>query len=1070
MLNHLSALTIWCIWVFLVLVVWGPDTVACTQGSGRRLWQQPSVNPSPHAESLLHDTFPPGFFWATGTSAFQTEGAWDRDGKGPSIWDHHTHSTDGGENADVASDSYTRWEDDVEALAYLGVTAYSFSLSWPRLFPDGDARGKPNAVAVEHYRRLVERLVERQIKPIVTLFHWDLPQELQRRYGGWKNESLVGLFEEYAAFCFRTFGKEVKHWLTMHNPYLVAVQGYGTGQHAPGEKGEDLSVPLVVAHNLIRAHAKAWHTYNTQFRPTQRGEVSIVLGSHWVIPQRGQATEANVELCQRSMELVLGWFADPIFRDGDYPASVKSQHGALLPMFTPEEKAWVQKTADFFALSFGPNNLRLSRSLIQYGKSISPNLRSILHWIQLEYGDPRVLVAEGGWFSDVAVETEDTVAIYLMKRFINQVLQAIKIDSVQVFGYTAWSLVDGFEWSYGYSLRRGLFYIDFSQPNRTRVPKTTAQYYRHVISDNGFPGDRSSQEVRGRFPCDFHWGVSDSNLQVHFHPYSPQFKDPHMYSWNLTGNGRLHVVSEVRVNTRGPQCTDYPAIHSHFQLFASTGATHFRFGLNWSLILPQGDLSTVNTEALRYYRCFLTKLHEHNLEAVVTLYYPTQRTHFLGLPEPLHASGGWLNKSTVDAFQDYAALCYREFGPMVRYWITFNEPNRLVDVYSNVEQQHQATHNLLLAHAKAWRLYEREYVSEQGALVSMALHADWAQPANPFLESHTEAAQRLLLFELGRFLDPILDATHLEQGEKGGLPREVKAYLEQRALVSGLPLSPLPSFSESEKKQLKGTLGFIALNHFTTRLASPYPHTQSSPLNLQQQQHPTHGCLLFSDPNWSSSGLGQALVPWGLREILGWVTERYGGALPIIVTASGVDDPALVEDSLRKHYISSYLQEALKARQLDGVNLQGFYVWKLQDRHAPQFGLFASTQHRSKPKASVAAYRDIIKHGGFPSDNSTQSCKSSESQESCAICTQILENKPLLVFGACLLIAAVMLGAVLTILLRGRSTGRGRWKRRSKGRRRTGVSVCAVPHVRCGPWQRVTTVQCVTEKLRVVHR
>ena len=123
------------------------------------------------------------------------------------------------------------------------------------------------------------------------------------------------------------------------------------------------------------------------------------------------------------MELVLGWFADPIFRDGDYPASVKSQHGALLPMFTPEEKAWVQKTADFFALSFGPNNLRLSRSLIQYGKSISPNLRSILHWIKLEYGDPRILVAEGGWFSDVAVETEDTVAIYLMKRFINQVLQ-----------------------------------------------------------------------------------------------------------------------------------------------------------------------------------------------------------------------------------------------------------------------------------------------------------------------------------------------------------------------------------------------------------------------------------------------------------------------------------------------------------------------------------------------------------------------------------------------------------------------------------------------------------------------
>ncbi|KAJ3587305.1 hypothetical protein NHX12_010903 [Muraenolepis orangiensis] len=1059
MLNRLSALPLPCIWLWLVLVVWGPDTVASSHGSGRRLWQQPSGNPSPHAESLLHDTFPPGFFWATGTSAFQTEGAWDRDGKGPSIWDIHTHFTDGGENADVASDSYNRWEDDVEALEYLGVTAYSFSLSWSRLFPDGDARARPNTAAVEHYRRLVERLVERRIKPIVTLFHWDLPQELQRRYGGWKNESMVGLFEEYAAFCFRTFGKEVKHWLTMHNPYLVAVQGYGTGLHAPGEKGEDLSVPLMVAHNLIRAHAKAWHTYHTQFGPTQRGEVSLVLGSHWVIPQRGQATEANLELCQRSMESVLGWFANPIFGDGDYPASMKSQHGDLLPTFTPEEKAWVRKTADFFALSFGPNNLRLSRSLIQYGQNLSPDLRSILHWIQLEYGDLRVLVAEAGWFSEVAVETEDTVAIYLMKRFINQVLQAIKIDGVQVFGYTAWSLVDGFEWNYGYSLRRGLFYIDFSQPNRTRVPKTTAQYYRRVISDNGFPGDQSAQEIRGRFPCDFHWGVSDSTLQ---------FMDPHLYSWNLTGDGGLHVVSEVWVKTREPQCSDYPAIQSHVKLFASTGATHYRFGLNWSLILPQGDLSTVNTEALRYYRCFLTKLREQNLEAVITLYYPTHTAPFLGLPEPLHASGGWLNESTVDAFQDYAALCYRELGSWVQYWITINEPNRLVDVFSNVEQQHQATHHLLLAHAKAWRLYEREHAREQGALVSMALHADWAQPANPFLESHTEAAQRLLLFELGRFLDPILDTAHLERGEQGSFPREVKAYLEQRALVSGLPLSPLPSFSESEQKLIKGTLGFIALNHFTTRLASPYPHAQSAQPNLQQQQRPTHGCLLFSDPNWSSSGLGQALVPWGLREVLGWVKQRYGGALPVIVTASGVDDPALVEDSLRKRYLSSYLQEALKARQLDGVNLQGFYVWKLQDRHAPQFGLFASTQHRSKPKASVAAYRDIIQRGGFPGDNSTQSCRSSESRGSCAVCAQILENKPLLVFGACLLVAVVMLGVVLTMILRLRERSRGERRRRKRGR---GVSVCAVPpRVRCGPWQRVPTVQCVTDKLRVVRR
>uniref|UniRef100_UPI003AB087F5 beta-klotho n=1 Tax=Centroberyx gerrardi TaxID=166262 RepID=UPI003AB087F5 len=1051
MLSHLSLPTL-----PLLLLVCGWNGAACSPGEGRRLWQQPTPDPTIHSQSFLHDTFPLGFLWGSGTSAFQTEGAWDRDGKGPSIWDRYTHSAASGnvatETADVASDSYTRWEEDVEALRYLGVRSYSFSLSWARLFPDGNARGQPNPAAVEHYSRLLDRLLEKEIEPIVTLYHWDLPQHLQESYGGWKNDTLVGLFEEYAAFCFHTYGSRVKYWLTMHNPYLVAVQGYGTGVHAPGEIGGP-SASLIVAHNLIRAHAKAWHTYNTHFRPTQKGEVSIVLGSHWVEPQRGQATAANVELCQQSIEAVLGWFANPIFGDGDYPVSMKINHGALLPKFTPEEKLWVQKTADFFALSFGPNNLRLGRNQVQYGQNVTPDLRRVLGWVKLEFGDLRVLVAEGGWFTEKTVGREDTVAIYLMKRFINQVLQAVKFDGVRVFGYCAWSLVDGYEWNYGYSMRRGLFYIDFSQPNRTRAPKTTAQYYRRVIADNGFPSDETSREVKGRFPCEFHWGIADSILQVRFYPFSPQFTDPHIYSWNLTGDGALRPVAGVKLDTRGAQCTDYLAIRGHLRLFASTGASHYRFALNWSLILPQGDISVVNTEALRYYRCVLTELDKLDLEAVIILYQPTHRASKLGLPGPLHASGGWLNRSTVEAFQEYTALCYRELGSWVRYWITVNEPNRLVDAYSSGKEQHQAAHNLLLAHAKAWRLYEREYSSEQGALVSLALHADWAEPANPFLESHTAAAQRLLLFELGRFLDPLLETRYEQKETKGDYPQEMKAYLEERAVVMGLPGSLLPNFTETEREELKGALDFIALNHFTTRLVSPYPHTQTSQPNGQQQP-PDHGCLILSDPTWPSSGLGQAVVPWGLRRVLGWVSQRYGVALPIIVTANGVDDQAAVEDRVRQRYLRSYLQEALKARHLDGVNLQGFYVWKLQDRHVPQFGLFTSTHHQSKAKASIAAYWEIISRGGFPEDNTTQTCRFSELQESCTMCAQILKNKPLLVFGGCLLITAVMLGAVLIVAIvtrRNRTRGRGR-RRSSRRKKRARAPVCSfLPGVKCQP-------------------
>ncbi|KAK2849169.1 hypothetical protein Q5P01_009003 [Channa striata] len=1022
MLNHPFHPAGHCLLLLLLWLVCGWNKAACSAAEGKKIWQQPKLDPVVKGQSFLHDTFPSGFLWGSGTSAFQTEGAWDQEGKAASIWDHFMRVADNlaTGTATVASDSYNRWEEDVEALDYLGVGSYSFSLSWPRLFPDGNARSQPNTAAVEHYRGIIERLLEKKIEPIITLHHWDLPEVLQERYGGWRNDTMVKLFDDYAAFCFHAFGSRVRYWLTMHNPYLVAVHGYRTGLHAPGVKG-GASDSLIVAHNMIRAHAKAWHTYNTHFRPTQRGKISIALGSHWVEPQRGQATPANVELCQQSMEAVLGWFANPIFGDGDYPASLSAKHGTLLPTFTPEEKLWVQKTADFFALSFGPNNLRLGWNLVQYGQTVTPDLRRILGWIKLEYGNLRVLVAEGGWFSEASVGREDTVAIYLMKFFINQALQAIKLDGVQVFGYLAWSLVDGFEWNYGYSIRRGLFYIDFSNLNRTRTPKTSAQYYRHVVNSNGFPSDETSSEITGRFPCDFHWGIADSTLQVKLFPFSPQFTDPHLYSWNLTGDGSLLPVPGVKLHTRQAQCTDYLAIHDHLRLFASTGASHYRFALNWSLILPQGDPSNVNTEALRYYRCVLTELKKLDLEAVVILYHPTHKDPNLGLPGPLNATGGWLNYSTVEAFQKYAALCYQELASCVRYWITINEPNRLVDIYSNGEEKHQAAHNLLLAHAKAFRLYEREHASQQRGLVSLALHADWAEPANPFVDSHTVAAERFLLFELG------------QKHSMGGYPQEIKLYFEERAKVTGFSESPLPTFTETEKEELRGALSFIALNHFTTRLVSPYPNKQA---NIGQKTS-DYGFLILSDPTWPSSSLGQALVPRGLRNILNWVSQRYGRDLPIIVTASGIDDQAPVDDKIRQHYLKTYLQEALKAYKLDGVNLQGFYVWKLQDRHLPQFGLFTSTHHQSKSKASVAVYREIISHSGFPDGHSTQTCRVTGLLEPCSVCAWMFRNKAMLVFGGCLLITAVILAALVCfVIITKRNQTRSRDRRRRRKRER----------------------------------
>ncbi|XP_051505984.1 beta-klotho [Myxocyprinus asiaticus] len=985
------------------LSLWG--TTECSLlGKGHKLWLQPL-----NRTNLQFGTFPNGFLWGVGTSAFPTEGSWDADGKGESVWDHFTHhsQTDGirMDTADTASDSYIQWEEDVKSVQYLGVKFYAFSLSWPRLFPDGNATAKPNEAGVRHYRRLIGKLKELHVEPVVTLFHWDLPQVLQERFGGWLNQNMVGIFADYATFCFKTFGGEVRYWLTMHNPFLLAIQGYGTGAYAPGVTG-DRADPFIAAHNLIRAHAKVWHIYDKHFRHHQHGKISITFGSHWVKPAHGQATPANVELCQKSMEAVIGWFAEPIHGSGDYPASLKVSNRGVIPEFTPEERVWVRGTADFFSLAFGSETLRVVRGLARFGQNVTLDLRSVLVWIQQAYRDPQVLVAESGWFSDASVGVEDTVAIYLIKTFIIQVLQAVSIDSVNVFGYTAWSLVDGFEWNQGYSKRRGLFYIDFSRPQCHRLPKTTAHFYRQVVKDNGFPTDNAS--IEGRFPCDFHFGVADSILQVHLRPFSPQFTDPHLYRWNYSGDGALKPIAGIMLHTRGAQCTDFLFIQRHLFLLGVTGSTHYRFVLDWTQLMPNGDLTSINSENLRFYRCVLSEVRRRGIQPVVTLYNPSYRSPSLGIPEHLHANGGWRNYSTVEAFVKYATFCYREFGALVPVWITINEPNRLTEAYSGTaEDRRTVARHLLTAHAKAWRVYDKQFRQQQGATVSFALHADWVEPANPFLESHKVAAQHFLFYELGRFLDPLLSSGDSRINEGSGSSRT----------------SPI-GFSDDERAELKGAMDFIALNHFTTRLV--VPQQPPSPRNPNPSKPPNqdHNCFLMPDPTWLSSHLGQAVVPRGLRRMLGWVKNRYGHGSPIIITASGVDDQASYDDQLRQSYIRDYLQEALKARELDSINLQGFYIWKLQDHHDLQFGLFSSVAHHSRPKASVYLYRDIITHRGFPStaDIRPFPCQLTDNRTSCQLCMQITENKPLLFFSVCVSISVCMLSVliIITVMMRRR--------------------------------------------------
>uniref|UniRef100_A0A673JGG8 Beta-klotho-like n=1 Tax=Sinocyclocheilus rhinocerous TaxID=307959 RepID=A0A673JGG8_9TELE len=813
----LTMFGVWSVCISLVLILWG--TSEKVQGKASKLWLQPL-----NETFLQTGVFPSGILWGVGTAAFPTEGSWDADGKGESVWDRFTRHTD------PSSNSYIR-----------GGGSGVSSVSSP--------------AGVQHYRRLIGKLKELQVEPVVTLFHWDLPQVLQERFGGWLNRSTADVFADYAAFCFRTFGAEVRYWITMHNPFLLAVQGYGTGAHAPGVTG-DPADPFIAAHNLLRAHAKAWHLYDKHFRRHQRGNVSITLGSHWVEPLHGQAMPTNLELCQKAMEAVIGWFAEPIYGSGDYPESLKASHRGVIPEFSAQERLWIKGTADFFSLAFGPETLRVGQGLARFGQTVKLDLRSVLVWVQQTYSDPQLLLAESGWFTDASVGVQDTKAIYLMKRFIMQVMQAVSVDGVCVFGYTAWTLLDGFEWNHGYSIRRGLFYIDFSEPERRRLPKTSAHFYRRLVRDNGFPAE-NTPHIEGRLPCDFQFGVSESVLQ---------FTDPQLYRWNLSGDGALSPVMGILLHTRPVQCTDFLFIQRHLFLLGVTGSAHYRFALDWTQLSPGGD-----PEKVRFYRCVLMELQHRGIQPVVTLYHPSYHSPSLGLPEALHANGGWRNASAVEAFVSYAAFCFHKFGDFVSTWITINEPNRLTEAYT--EDRKTVARNMLLAHAKAWRIYDERFRQKQGGggAVSLAIHADWVEPANPFLESHKSAQQQFLAFEVGRFLDPLIG----NEGRGNG-------------------------FSNAERAELKGALDFIALNHFTTRLVAPWENAKP--------QKPEHGCALMTDVTWPASHLRQALVPWGLRRMLGWV-----------------DDQAFHDDQLRQSYIRSYLQEALKGERSLNVFLYILY-------------------------------------------------------------------------------------------------------------------------------------------------
>lgn len=455
--------------------------------------------------------FPDGFTWGAATSSYQIEGAWLEGGKGLSVWDAFVHTpgkTQNGDTGDVACDHYHRSREDVALMAELGLTAYRFSIAWPRIQPTG--YGLPNPAGIRFYSELIDALLEHGITPWATLHHWDLPLALHLEHDGWLNPRMAGFFGEYARICFEHFGDRVKHWITLNEPWVTAVLGYGQGLFAPGRVSR--VEPYRSAHEMLRAHGRAVEIYRGDFQPRQGGVIGITNNCDWREPLTD--SDEDRAAAERAREFFLGWFADPLYR-GDYPLSMRERVGERLPAFSSEDVALIRGSNDFFGLNHYTTMYAAHAPGSDVGRDTSANAgliqdqevslsrdptwpltdmewpivpegcRKLLEWVDQRYDRPEIVLTENGCAFDEPVvdgAVHDQRRIEFLEAYLAECHRAIQ-RGVRLQGYFVWSLLDNFEWASGYSKRFGIHHVDFETGHR--LPKASARWYAEVIQRGG---------------------------------------------------------------------------------------------------------------------------------------------------------------------------------------------------------------------------------------------------------------------------------------------------------------------------------------------------------------------------------------------------------------------------------------------------------------------------------------------------------------------------------------------------------------------------------------------------------
>jgi len=434
----------------------------------------------------LSNRFPRSFIWGVASSAFQIEGASSADGKGASIWDEFCRVPGviaDGSDGRIACDHYNRLESDLDLIAGLGVGAYRFSISWPRIQPTGS--GAVEGSGIDFYNRLVDGLLERDIEPYATLYHWDLPAALQREHSGWADRGTAYRFADYAALVAERLGDRVRSFATHNEPWVTATIGHELGHFAPGVKNR--AVAMQVSHHCLLSHGLA-----SQALRSARGnvEVGIVLNLSPVY----SATESAADVAQASREdgLLVRWYLDPLLR-GEYPADILEYLGEDAPETQAGDAQLIAQPLDFLGVNYYHPvissvarpfaHAREGARVTDMGWEVAPaGITDLLTRLDREYELPPLFITENGAaYRDQVVDggVQDEDRRTYIDSHIRAIADAIELG-VDVRGYFLWSLLDNFEWALGYTKRFGIYYVDYQ--TQSRILKRSGFWYKDLAA------------------------------------------------------------------------------------------------------------------------------------------------------------------------------------------------------------------------------------------------------------------------------------------------------------------------------------------------------------------------------------------------------------------------------------------------------------------------------------------------------------------------------------------------------------------------------------------------------------